>query len=510
MSQKRTRKASGMAALPSAMSAVRAASRGDLEDLLEKLISKDSELGAYVVDELTAVRAPAKPRVAETSTLTVGGTGAFDALNETLLLDVLLGLEPYERLEAMSACKGWLALRKNPSSWPALQFRSNRAPFHLLGGRLVKTVSGRTLAKFFVGPRAILPPMTGLVTLDVLDSSSNNSGIKADDWKKMLKDLKCPKGQLRELAVSGKVFKVSFYKECAKLFGSGLRELRLGLKQGDDDTANLRLLLSSCPRLTKLTLAAQSMDNMRIVDEELRRARGGGKPLLESLTMERTTYTNWNASEAFVGIQQRFPELVELRIHLPLDTSFAVSSQFHRLKRLAVQCRPAIAGPRGPDDLSESAWSAIGARATALAQTISTSCPKLESLDVALEYGANASTAVSFLQALGQGNPLLVGITLRNIQAQNDTPGVVATAAAAPAKISNLDLILEGPNIKELDMVAAKGVAAAMSNAGAPLKLRVRVGYSKLSSKQRIGRDDHARRSFTFRDQDIDATLRWL
>ena len=516
MSQKRTRKLSGMDVLPSAMNAVRAASRGDLEDLLEKLMSKDSELGAYVVDELTAVRAPAKPRVAETSTLTVGGTGAFDALNESLLLDVLLGLEPYKRLEAMSACKGWLALRKDPTFWPALRFETRQvSSSELPGGRRGRSVSARTLNKFFVGPRAILPPMTNLVTLDVHDSTSNKHGIGASDWSALVKNLRVPPGQLRELIICGKVFKITFYKACAKLFGAGLRELRVGPDNGGTDWDCMSALLSSCPRLAKLTIPAGNVACIRFVSEELQKARGGGASLLESLTIDAEKL--WNNSDAlrpdevFSTVQRHFPELVELRTRLTLDLTVA-SSQLSHLKRLAIHCRC-----RGGEET-------VKLHIAALARTIATTCPKLESLDVDFYFTSMLpmtmtqilpplpviSAASAFLAALGEHNKGLRELKLRdveipkaNVNPQTDPSVIAALVNDAPGQITKLDIIVRASGTGEIDGMTAEAanfVAEVISSFSMPRpNLRVRVGYKK------PGRTNCGKRFY-----DQDATLRWL
>ena len=522
MSQKRTRKVSGMAALPSAMNAVRAASRGDLEDLLEKLMSKDSELGAYVVDELTAVRAPAKPRVAEDVTLTVGGTGAFDALNETLILDVLLGLEPYERLEALSACKGWLALRKEPTFWPALRFQTRQvSSYELPGGRRGRSVSARSLNKFFVGPRAILPPMTNLVTLDVHDSESNKHGIGASDWSALAKNLRVPPGQLRELIISGKVFKITFYKACAKLFGAGLRELRVDLDNKGTDWDCMSALLSSCPRLAKLTIPAGNVACIRFVNEELQKARGGGASLLESLTIEKDSYranqvAGFLPINVFSTVQRHFPELVELRTRLDLDHLQSIaSSPFSHLKRLAIRCQSAV---YSVDDNC----TMLQLRAISLAQWIAVCCPKLESLDVTFETSrsdsSNTSVASTFLNNLAEENIHLRELIMRNVELADPTEAahvapadIAALVNDAPGQITKLDLILEERETygqmgnghgtrKDGGVEVAKAVAAAaIPNADARPNLRVRVGYIKPWAQYRRCRFD-----------EMDANLQWL
>ena len=518
---KRARKTS------SAMDAVRAASRGDLEDLLEKLVENDPKLEQRVVAELTAARAPAKPRVAETSTLTVGGTGAFDKLNETLLLDVLLRLKPHERLESMSACKGWLALRKDPTFWPALQFRTRQVsswelPGNPGGGLRIRTVSPRTLNKL-VGPARVLPPLTNLVSLDVQDSTSNKHGIGAADWSQLLRNLRVPPDQLRELSIRGKVFKITFYKACAKLFGSGLRELRVGVHNGGVDWGCISTILASCPRLAKLTIPARAVAAIDSVNEDLRKARGGGAAALESLTIEADSssygYGVFRPADVFSTVQRHFPEISELRTRLDLDAS--VISSYIAVKRLAIRCRAQNYTVEESDD-------ALVARAFALAQTITASCPKLESLDVAFETSRASSSNIAAVRAFLQAcpsNALLRELRLRNVELAGPrepghvAPSVIAAligdvskSSGAPRHSMKLDLILGerhayGQNGNEHGSRAhggidvAKAVAeAAIPKAKARPDLRVRVGYIK------PGGYDFAKKHFF----DMDANLQWL
>ena len=241
-------------------------------------------------------------------------------------------------------------------------------------------------------------------------------------------------------------------------------------------------LLSSCPRLTKLTIPVNSMAFARIVDEELRKARGGAAPILECLTFE-PQHRAFSPGAVFAEVQRRFPDLAELRTSLALDTS-VVSSRLD-VKRLVLRCAQFFSSAENSEDRQK-------ARATALAQTIAASCPKLESLDVALESAqnfSNISVGSTFLAALGESNVCLRHLTLRNVETAHSsqeahvTPAVIAALVNdAPGQIANFDLILRKHSLysRNIDdgMAEAKAVAiAAIPNARPDL--RVRVGYDK-------------------------------
>ena len=223
----------------------------------------------------------------------------------------------------------------------------------------------------------------------------------------------------------------------------------------------------------------------RIVDEELRKARGGAAPILECLTIQRQNgyIEPFSPGAVFAEVQRRFPDLAELRTSLALDTS-VVSSRLD-VKRLVLRLERVSHGGQNSEDAQK-------ARATALAQTIAASCPKLESLDVALDSSPSDISRISvgstFLTALGESNVCLRHVTLRNLditepsqKAHVAPEDIAALVNDAPGQIAKFDLILKKhslfPRVRpDKGMIAAKAVAvAAISNARS--SLHVRVGY---------------------------------
>lgn len=374
---------------------IRGAARGHLEAFLIAACAADPSLEARAIAALTAARPQPPPRTAADATLTVGGTGAFDKLGERSLMDLLLYIVPWERLGALSACKGWVALRRRPELWPSLTFRAaNPKVYNRSQGPVIGLVSERTLAKFFGGSTPVFPPLPHLERLELADSASNSNWIKCPAWTKLLKSVRAT--ELRSLAVSGRVFsKITFYKAAAAAFGAGLWSFELGKDNGGVNVECLRAILSKCPCLTRLTMPAVA-NGPQIVAEELRKARGG-QPLLDALTFTGAGYRDGalaSIDQLLSEVQRYFPEIRELEFAIVRLADVAPSSSLPSpLSRLAsLKVLATNQDYTNPDPSAT--------RGAYFSSAIALACPALESLDVYFGQYCESDRLSAFLDPL--------------------------------------------------------------------------------------------------------------
>jgi hypothetical protein len=223
-------------------------------------------------------------------------TGPFSQLDADVTLRILTLLSLKDRLGCVSSvCKGWRSLRRHPLLWRTLKLEGG--PF-----------SGSGLVDFATGARSPLPTPACVETLELV-------GAKAFDAKHYKAVLKVLTSATSVSLAGKKLSKDAVVSTLTKGRAQPLRSLKLG-KMSDADAAVLEVL-SASPQLE--TLAFDGAVSDQWVDAAAGRAaaaRGGGKPLLTSLTVgERLG--GWQSGvtpAAFGRLGPAFPELATLTV----------------------------------------------------------------------------------------------------------------------------------------------------------------------------------------------------
>jgi hypothetical protein len=398
---------------------VRGARRETLEAALIDIGASSPELQEQLAERFRAAVAPPPKRVADDAELRVGGTGAFDRLGVDAMTLVLAGLEPWERLGALGACKGWLALRGAPNTWTSLSFRSRAATHDVTGQRdRSPAVNERCLRKLFTGPRrtfsdAALSTVTSLEVRCQTWTNSKKDTISAAGWSVILDALPA----LTDISIHGKVFRSQFYRKVAKRFGAQLTSFSFFVVTDHHlDMDLLCSVLEKTPRLLALEVqvpgsytVTDSLAPIRRISQQLASARGAESPLLEKLNFWRGPTFDGNVFANALG--RLFPELITLEI----SQMFTTPTHVHNASSVIQKAFPDVAtAPMarlttlkvGFDiTASRAGWDTIAERATRFATLLSTACPRLETLEYSPEWIKQCETfplvpSVAFVFAL--------------------------------------------------------------------------------------------------------------
>ena len=335
--------------------AVARAPRAVLEELVLKALANEAV-------SLADLGPPPKQlaRVAPTCSFDAhSATGAFDALGGVTMEQIMTRLPTVERLQSLSlVCRAWLALRREPRMWEAVdltRFRPTRAG-------LLKI------------PRVIDLRATRELKLEAFDKQS----LVANDLKAFVAEAAMP--HLTALDVSGKRFTDSVVVALAKKF-TAVERLAIrnngGLKE-DTIVAFAR----AAPRLVALDVDVRLGSLLDRLASLATATRGAGAcSLLLRVAYSGAWYNaGYFSSTQLLELPQRFPELEELEL-----TGLCVgrpaqqlrSPTFARLREIKLDSVvPFGAGYNATP--SEEGLAAQGASAEALLRRVIDNAPTLE------------------------------------------------------------------------------------------------------------------------------------
>lgn len=285
-----------------------------------------------------------------------------ETVSDATTVQILLHLEPAERLRALGTWRRWASLRRVSEMWPQIALRA--------GTGITEAVLER------------LPRVANFGSVRRLTLEDNKNAIRTETWRAALCAIH--ENQLTSLRVSGKVFKVSLFRLLGKRFGASLDELALGTLK---DLSFALELLKLAPNLRSLTLPS-SHESPQFL------AQVGGC-LGANCRLERLTVTPGVAAVTHLGktaydapavlLKASFPNLVALRVADFGVLRSSLAPGWTSLRSLAL----GFDGGQPPSDLYFAA------------RSLRTACPNLDDLHVSFSRrDADNHYVAGLLQAL--------------------------------------------------------------------------------------------------------------
>ena len=243
--------------------------------------------------------------------------GVFRLLDVELTLRIFASLDLMDRLRCVSearervgsfagpvallrcrprqVCKGWRSLRCHPALWASLSLTET-------------DFSAAGVLAFVTGPRSPLPSPACVQTLQLY---GDGGVFDAKTLKAVLKTL----SSATSVSLRGKKLSKDTVCTLAKPRDAPLTALKLG-RLKDSEAAVLEILAVS-PSLTELDFGGILSDTwMDAAGARAAAARGGGVPLLTTLTVGANCYNatfSGLTAEAFTRLGTAFPELARLQ-----------------------------------------------------------------------------------------------------------------------------------------------------------------------------------------------------
>ena len=272
---------------------------------LESIIASRLHAGSISRAEIIALIAPPSKPVAVSRGIQREGTGAFDDLEDSLLLSIVAQLSLAQRLTAAtSVCKSWRFLKDQQELWTAALLRDPQAGTPWLARKLYHDhlpIWGTKLAKFIE-----FIPAASVTSLSLHTGEGTRIDVKAVE--RTLKALP----SLRSVHLLGKSIKSSVLQALAKHPAvPSLTSIELA-EPIHGSSKDVKALLVLALKLEHLSIPAKFVDDGLLSELCLAwTTQRGGPPLLSSLIVDGQQQLLLPAMPSFA---KWFPELTTLSL----------------------------------------------------------------------------------------------------------------------------------------------------------------------------------------------------